>query len=141
LADAHTAFDCCEPVPYPQRYGGVLPSLHSSHTSSSRLKFLECLDCLASLGQHTENVESNSLAQGSALADSDDVTLVDTEGRGNVCGQVLVSLLVSGVLGNEVEVFSANDQGSVHLGGNDSAGEDTASDGDLAGERAFLVDV
>ena len=44
-----------------------------------------------------------------------------------MCGQVLVSLLVSGVLGNEVEVFSADDQGSVHLGGNDGAGEDTAS--------------
>lgn len=30
---------------------------------------------------------------------------------------------------------------TVHLGGNDSAGQDTATDGDHAGERALLVDV
>ena len=45
-----------------------------------------------------------------------------------MCGKVLVSLLVTGVLGDEVEVFSADDQGSVHFGGNDRAGEDTTSD-------------
>jgi hypothetical protein len=30
---------------------------------------------------------------------------------------------------------------TVHLGGHDGAGEDTATDGDHAGERALLVDV
>jgi hypothetical protein len=39
-----------------------------------------------------------------------------------------VSLLVSSVLGDEMKVFSADDEGSVHLGGNDGASEDTASD-------------
>jgi hypothetical protein len=73
------------------------------------------------------------------LAHSDGVTLLNTESRGNVCGKVLVSLLVSGVLGDEVEIFSADDQGSVHLGGNDGAGEDTASDRNHASEGAFLV--
>jgi hypothetical protein len=56
-----------------------------------------------------------------------------------VCGKVLMSLLVSGVFGNEVQVFSTDDQGSVHLGRDDGAGEDTASDRDHTGERAFLV--
>jgi hypothetical protein len=56
-----------------------------------------------------------------------------------VRSKVLVSLLVTGVLGDEVEVLSADDQGSVHLGGNDGAGEDTASDRDHTGEWAFLV--
>jgi hypothetical protein len=41
-----------------------------------------------------------------------------------------VSLLVSGVLWDEVEVFAADDEGSVHLGGYDSSGEDTSTDGD-----------
>ena len=50
-----------------------------------------------------------------------------------------MSLLVSGVFGDEVEVFSADDEGSVHLGGHDGSGQDTATDGDEAGERALLV--
>ena len=53
--------------------------------------------------------------------------------------EVLMSLLVSGIFGDEVKVFSADDQGSVHLGRDDGAGEDTASDRDHTGERAFLV--
>jgi hypothetical protein len=56
-----------------------------------------------------------------------------------VGGQVGVSLLVSRVLGDEVKVFAADDQGSVHFRGDDGAGEDTASDGDQAGEGTFLV--
>jgi hypothetical protein len=42
--------------------------------------------------------------------------------------EVGVSLLVSGVLGDEVEVFSSDDDGSVHFGRNNSAGQDAASD-------------
>ncbi len=63
-----------------------------------------------------------SLAERSALADGDLVTLLDTEGRRDVRRQVLVSLLVTGILGDEVEVFASDDEGSVHLGRNDSAG-------------------
>lgn len=54
-------------------------------------------------------------------------------------GEVLVALLVTGVLGDEVEVLAANDQSTVHLGGDDGAGEDTATDGDEASEGALLV--
>ena len=39
-----------------------------------------------------------------------------------------VSLLVSSVLGNEVKVFSSDNDRSMHFGGDDSTGEDTASD-------------
>ena len=67
------------------------------------------------------------------------VTLLDTESWADVRSKVGVSLLVSGVFGNEVEVFSSDDESSVHLGGNDGAGEDAATDGDHAGEGAFLV--
>lgn len=80
-----------------------------------------------------------SLAERSALTDSDSVTLFDTESRRNVSGEVGVSLLVTGVFGDKVKVFSADDQRSVHLGRDDFAGQDTASDRDLAGEGAFLV--
>lgn len=33
-----------------------------------------------------------------------------------------MSLLVTGVLGDEVEVFPTDDKSSVHLGGNDGTG-------------------
>ncbi len=53
--------------------------------------------------------------------------------------EVLVSFLVTGVLVDEVKVFSADDEGSVHLRRNDGASQDTATDGDETGEGAFLV--
>lgn len=53
--------------------------------------------------------------------------------------QVLVSLLVSLVLGDEVQVLSSDDDGVGHLGGVDDTGEDSASDGDFTGEGALLV--
>lgn len=50
-----------------------------------------------------------------------------------------MALLVTGVFWNEVKVLAADDEGTVHLGGDDGAGKDTATDGDKAGERALLV--
>lgn len=50
-----------------------------------------------------------------------------------------MALLVTGVLGDEVEVLAADDESAMHLGRDDGAGQDTATDGDLAGERALLV--
>lgn len=50
-----------------------------------------------------------------------------------------MSLLVTRVLGDEVEVLSSDNQSSVHLGGNDGAVQDTAADRDEASERALLV--
>lgn len=54
-------------------------------------------------------------------------------------GEVLVALLITRVLGDEVKVLSSDDESSVHLGGHDGAGQDTATDGDETGERALLV--
>jgi len=72
-----------------------------------------------------------------------------------------VALLITGVLWDVVEVFAADDDGSVHLCGlrdcvrgyvlpdprepfqtyHNLAGQDTATDGNETGERALLVDV
>ena len=54
-------------------------------------------------------------------------------------GEVLVPLLVTGVLLDEMEVLAADDQGAVHLRGDNGAGEDTAADRNKAGEGALLV--
>lgn len=53
--------------------------------------------------------------------------------------QVVVPLLVTVVLGDVVQVLAADDQGTVHLGGDDGTGQDTAADGDETGEGALLV--
>lgn len=50
-----------------------------------------------------------------------------------------MTLLISGVFGNEVEIFAADDQGSVHLGRDDFSGQDTTSNRDHTGEGALLV--
>jgi hypothetical protein len=67
------------------------------------------------------------------------ITLLDTESWRNVRSKILVSLLVSGVLGDEMEVFSADDECAVHLGGNNGTGKDAATDGDETSEWALLV--
>ena len=43
------------------------------------------------------------------------------------------------VLGDVVEVVPADDNRTRHLGGDDTASEDAATDGDLTGEGALLV--
>jgi len=58
-----------------------------------------------------------------------------------VCGQVLVALLVSGVFWDEMEVFTTDNEGSVHLGRYDGTGQDTATDGNETSEGALLVNV
>ena len=67
----------------------------------------------------TENVEADGLGEWSALANSHDITNTETEGWGAVSGNGLVALLESVVLFDEVEVITANNDGTVHLGGND----------------------
>lgn len=84
-------------------------------------------------------IKTYSLGERPALANGNLVTLLNTESRRDVGGKVLVSLLVTRVLGDVVKVLSSDDDGSVHLGGNDGAGQDTATDGDETGERALLV--
>lgn len=79
------------------------------------------------------------LAQWSTLSNCNLITLLDTESWGNVGSEVLVSLLISSVFWDEVKVFSADNEGTVHLGGNNSSGQDTTTDGDETGEWALLV--
>lgn len=67
------------------------------------------------------------------------ITLLHTESWRDVRGKVLVALFVSGIFGDEVKVFAANDESAVHLSGNNSTGENTAADGNFASERTFLV--
>ena len=53
----------------------------------------------------------------------------------------LVALLITVVLGDEVEVLATDDDGALHLGGDDLSVQDAATDGNIAGEGALLVNV
>lgn len=55
--------------------------------------------------------------------------------------EVLVSLLVSVVLGDVVEVLSSDDDGSVHFGGDNLTSQDLASDRNVTNKGALLVNV
>jgi hypothetical protein len=43
------------------------------------------------------------------------------------------------VFGDVVEVVTADDESTGHLGGDNTASEDTTTDGDITGEGALLV--
>ena len=53
--------------------------------------------------------------------------------------QILVALLVTVVFGYVVEILSADDNGTVHLGRDHAASQDAATDRNETGERALLV--
>lgn len=67
------------------------------------------------------------------------VTVLNTESGRDVCSDVLVALFVTRVFGDEVQVFTTDNDGTVHFRRDDGAGQDTTTDGDLTGEGALLV--
>lgn len=130
--------------------------MHCFFLPSCHLELCELLASGTLSWQHAQDVESYlsscqscratysivsaySLAERSALSNGDLVALDDTEGGRYVCGEVLVALLVTRVFGHKVQVFTSDDQCAVHLCGNDGTGQNSSTDRDHAGERAFLV--
>jgi hypothetical protein len=95
-----------------------------------------------SLLLNSDNIESDCLGEGSALANGDDITnLGSAESRTAVGGEVVMSLLEPVVLLDVVEVISSQDDGSGHLGRKNDTLEDGATDGHVGGEGALVVDV
>ena len=97
---------------------------------------------LDSLLLDSNHVEPHGLGEGSALADSDDITDSGSlEGRGEMGGEIVMSLFESVVLFDVVEVISSDGDGPVHLVRENDTLEDSASDGHGRGEGALLVNV
>ena len=69
----------------------------------------------------TDDVEADGLGEGSALANSHDITGSDTESGGAMARHGLVALFESVVLLDEVEVVTTDDNGVLHLVGDDDA--------------------
>ena len=68
-----------------------------------------------------DDVEADGLGERAALADSHDVTYIDTESGGAVGRHGVMALLEPVVLLDVVEVITSDDQGPVHLSGDDDA--------------------
>lgn len=54
---------------------------------------------------------------------------------------VLVTLLVTVVLGNVVKVITTDNEGTLHLGRGDNTSEDTTLDVDFTDEGTLLIDI
>ena len=89
----------------------------------------------------SDNVELDSLGQRTALSNGNNVTLLDGEAWGAVSVDVLVTLLETTVLLDVVKVITTDDNGALHLGGDDKTLEDLSTDGNISSEGALLVDV
>lgn len=77
-----------------------------------------------------------------ALSNGNDITSLDAhKGGGAVSSNVLVALLITVVLWNKVEVIATQNDGALHLGADHSACKNATADGDVASERALLVNV
>lgn len=96
---------------------------------------------LAGAAGNSKDVEANGLGKRTALTNGNNITLSDTESRRNVGSKVLMSLLVTVVLGDVVKVLTSENDGTVHLGGNNGTGENLTTDGDKTNEGALLVNV
>merc|ERR1712113_1059978 len=75
---------------------------------------------------HFQHVESHRLGQRSALADSDNVTLLDDEARGAMGRDHAVTLLKTPVLPDVVEVIPTERDSAFHLGRANDALQDAA---------------
>lgn len=65
----------------------------------------------------TDDVEADGLGEGSALTDGNDITGADAESGGAMGGDGLVALLESVVLLDVVKVVTTDDDGVLHLVG------------------------
>ena len=59
---------------------------------------------------------THRFAQRPTLPNGDLIAFFHTKSRRDMSGKIFMSLFVSGVLGDEVKVFAAYDEGSVHFG-------------------------
>jgi len=89
-----------------------------------------------------QHVETHGLRQRPALADGNHVALLEVKEAGRAVGRhVCVTLLETLILPDVVEVVPAKHHCALHLLGLHDSGQDTATDGHVACERALLVDV
>ncbi len=93
------------------------------------------------VGSHLQHVEVHCLCQWTALTNQHDVTFFYWKSRGNVSWDISMSLFVSVVFGDVMQVISPDDNSALHLGRDDDSLKNFASNGDSRGEGTFFIDV
>lgn len=88
-----------------------------------------------------DDSEGNGLGEGAGLSNSDLISGADKEGRGAMSRNLLVTLLETGVLLDEVKVVTTDSDGTVHLGGRNNTLDDASTNSDSSGEWALLINV
>ena len=88
-----------------------------------------------------QDVEVNGLAERSTFTDDDNISFLDWESWWAMDWKISVSLFISIVFGNVVEIISSDNDGSLHLCGDTDSLEDLSSDWNVAGEWALFVNV
>lgn len=123
---------------------------HSSHTLhtfspfSPRLAYLELAELLLSSSElaHLEHIEAHGFREWPALANGHNISSLNvSKARRQMHAQIPVALLETVVLADKVQIITTDHNRPLHLHLTDHSGQDTAADGDVAGEGAFLVDV
>ena len=95
-----------------------------------------------SLLLNSDHIELDGLGNWSALSNGYDISDSNTrEGWGDVCGQVVMSLLKSIVLLDIVKIIPSEGDCAVHLGGEDDTLEDSTSDRNVGGEWTFMINI
>jgi hypothetical protein len=121
------------------RFRAIILKNTPSHV---RLKHTEGL--LAGLGPlrlMSHDIELNGLGQRTALPNSHNVTLFHGETGAAMGVNVLVTLLETTVLLDVVEVIPTNNDGALHLRGDDDSLQDLTTDRNVPSEGTLLVDV
>ena len=91
---------------------------------------------------HLDNVEGDGLTKGPAFTDGDSIANLDiTEAGRHMDRNILMPPFEPLVFPHIFHVITTNNNGSIHLHLDHSPGQDTATDSNIAGEGALLVDI
>ncbi len=88
-----------------------------------------------------KNIKMNSLGEWSALPDNNDVTFFNWESWWAVDWDISVSLLISVVFWDIMEIVTSDNNGSLHFSRNNNALKDLTSNGYIGSEWTFLIDI
>eukprot|EP00444_Apocalathium_aciculiferum_P026535 CAMPEP_0183427040 /NCGR_PEP_ID=MMETSP0370-20130417/40050_1 /TAXON_ID=268820 /ORGANISM="Peridinium aciculiferum, Strain PAER-2" /LENGTH=195 /DNA_ID=CAMNT_0025611539 /DNA_START=22 /DNA_END=607 /DNA_ORIENTATION=- len=88
---------------------------------------------------HLEDVEPDGLGERATLTDGDDVSFLRLKGWRAMRCHVGVSFLEAVELLDVVQIVPADDDGSLHLGGDNHTLQDLAANADIPCEGALLV--
>ena len=97
---------------------------------------------LGTLPLDFKHVETDGFGEGTAFTNNHNISGLDAnEARRTVCSQIGVAFFITVVLTNEVQIFPADDDGTLHLCRLDNSSENAPTNGDISCEGTLLVNI